>query len=167
MPLVLRARSSIVRARAALIVMPSQMTGRVSDPTGESARVRAKMGEKLLQLVKDAYLAKSKGWTDVTGMKWKPLSKAAARKPRQGILHVTGNLLSKFYFDPTPRGMQRGLSITIRSRAWYAMFHHAGTPTIPARPFWPARLHKAWRRELMRTVKEGASEMVKRLFGLR
>lgn len=161
-----RVKSTVVRARAALIVLPAKFSGRVSDPTGKVAEVRKALGEKMLQLVKDTFLQKTKGWRGDDGIKWKPLSKQAAKRKRLGILLVTQNLFNKFFFDPTPRPDQRGLSFTIRNRAWYHRFHHEGTGTIPARPSWPETLPKKWRKELMKVIKEGCSDLVRRIMGV-
>lgn len=151
-----------------------RLSGKVADPTGATRRVVRAGAEKALELVRMSFVVRSKGGTDATGLKWKPLKPATLKAKRKAgeppdALVRSGSLLGSLGV-----GAKKGLSvkaITLRDSPAaiaigtdipYAAHHHRGTKSLPRRPLWPDPKDwpAAWWQQIANAM---ASQMAKEL----
>ena len=151
-------RGSEDRLRQALRQLPAVLAGRAPDPYGVGRRVRERVADELLRLVRENFLSKSVGGAGADGVAWEPLStKTLSRRGlRRGILMATGELLAGIVVEA--RGNR--LEVRATSKPW----HHTGVVgRLPARPFWPGRLPASWQERLLRVMAEAVAAAVAEL----
>lgn len=110
----------------------------------DATSLQTAVGTIALNLIKRAFLAKSRGGTDDAGQSWKPLapSTLAARRKGKGkgtpeILRDTGVLFESLSMGVASAAGGSG-SVAVGTNDPKAIWLHHGTPTMPARPLWPA-----------------------------
>ena len=132
--------------------LPGILAGTAPDPWGIRRKVLDRANAVLLERVRQAFVAKSKGLRGDDGIRWAP------RKSGKGdLLRKSGKLLASIVPLPADLGLE--------AAAGYAGFHHRGTRTIPARPFWPEPdgLPEAWAEAVLDAVREELERIMGRM----
>lgn len=113
----------------------------VTDPEDlEGRRIRQKMGEVLLEFLRQAFYAKSLGRADEGGVIWSPTDAYRSGKTDH-MGFVTGRMLSSLKVEVTDQGIRFFADPDI---ADYAKYFHGGTQRMPARPLWPSKIPARW-----------------------
>jgi hypothetical protein len=165
----IRVRGSRDNVRRLLRTLPAALSGRASDPTGVARSLSLRLGMVALSLVKQAFVEKSQGRTDESGLRWAPLAPSTIRGRRQGrgtgsplIGRDTGILLNTL--SPGVAGnvldARPGLA-SVGTSCPYAIHFHAARPLWPEPKDWPARWLALLAQQLVQGAAQAAIQMAK------
>jgi hypothetical protein len=164
-----RVRASRQGVRRLLRTLPAALSGRAADPLGAARSLSMRLGLTALALVKQAFIEKSEGRADESGLRWEPLAPSTIRSRRRGrgtgsplIGRDTGVLLNTL--SPGVPGnvlaVRPGLA-SVGTSCPYAAHFHATRPLWPEPRDWPQKWLAILSQQLVQGAAQAAVQMLR------
>lgn len=139
------------RLYAFLRSVPGRLAGVVPDPDGIARRVSERVSQALLEMVRESFWQKSRGFRGEDGVLW--AEHAPSTKKRRGNFALVG-LATGEMFRSLSAEPEAG-RVAVGAAAPHAKFFHR------KRPLWPQRLPRVWMDELLRVATEAIKEEIR------
>lgn len=168
-PVRVRVRASRANVKRLLRTLPKVLAGEGADVTGAAKSLSMRLGMVALSLVKQAFVEKSEGRADESGLRWLPLAPSTIAGRRKGpgtgkpLIGRDVGILFNSLSPGNPSNVldaRAGLA-SVGTSVPYAQWFHKVRPLWPKPSNWPKRWLQVLANQLAQGAAVAAAELAK------